>query len=92
MITIEIPKEIVIKVQRADIEQSARKEIIAYILEKNLDISSERFEQYQKEYDDKFFAFEQAKQEVEQTYVLPTIKNPKHWTLEYNSGLLTIEE
>ena len=92
MITIEIPEEVVQKVQKADIEQAARKEIIAYILEKGLDISPERFDAYQADYDAKFFAFEQAKQEIEREFVRATVKNPKSWTLDYNTRILSIEE
>lgn len=92
MITIEVPEEVVQKVQKADIEQAARKEIIAHILEKGLDVSPERFNAYQADYDAKFFAFEQAKQEIERDFVRVTVKNPKNWTLDYHTKILSIEE
>jgi hypothetical protein len=45
-ITIEIPEEIKNATQRADIECSARRDIITYILEKNINIPEERMAAY----------------------------------------------
>ncbi len=80
---IKIPEELRNKVQKADIERSSRRDIITYILEKGIDISPERFDQYQHEYDEKYWAFEQGKQEIENNYVRQAIENPISWTLNY---------
>jgi len=40
---IEIPENISIYVQKADIEQTSRRNVIAYVLSLNIDISNERF-------------------------------------------------
>ena len=62
------------------------------IIERNLDISEERFQKYQKEYDEKYAMFEQAKQNIEKDFVKTTVKNPKQWNLDYTSCILTIKE
>ena len=87
---ITIPHEEAIKVQRADVECSARRDIITHILEKNIQVPVERFNAYQKEYDEKFFAFEQAKSNIERNYVRTTVNNPQSWVLDYNTGEVTI--
>lgn len=56
--TITVPEEIRDLAQKANIERDARRDILLYIMQNDVDISSERFAQYQSEYDDKFFAFE----------------------------------
>ena len=89
-ITVEVPEDVKNKVQRADIEQSAHKEIIATILERDLAVSAERMASYQKEYENKFFAFEQAKSEIEREYVRKATKNPLNWSLDYHTNIITI--
>ena len=90
MKTVTVPDEVRIATQRADIECSARRDIITHILEKNIAIPAECFEAYQKEYDDKFFAFEQAKQKIEKEYVRPAVANPVSWSLDYNTNVVSI--
>ena len=89
-ITIEIPEDVKNKVQRADIECSARRSIITAILEQDLTIPTERFNAYQKEYEDKFFAFESAKTEVEKEYVRTAVSSPASWVLDYNTNIITV--
>lgn len=91
IMTITIPEEVRNKVQKADIERSSRRDIITYIMEKDINISEERFKQYQKEYDEKFFEFEQAKNEIEKNYVVPATKGKaSNWSLDYSSCVVTI--
>lgn len=91
ILTVEIPEEIVATVQKYDIERCARRDIIVYIMENNTNVSPERFAQYQKEYDDKYFAFEAAKSEIEKNYVRPLIKDKAaNWNLDYESHIITI--
>lgn len=90
MVTITVPEEIKNATQRADVECSARRDIITYIMEKNLAVPAERFAEYQKEYDDKFLAFEQAKSRIEKEYVRKAVDNPVSWSLDYNTNVVTI--
>lgn len=88
---ITIPEKLRNDIQRANIERDSRKEIIVYILENNLNVSSERLNQYQKEYEDKFFLFESLKQELENTYIKPLDLNYKKWSLDYSTCEVSIE-
>lgn len=88
---ITIPEKLRNDIQRANIERDSRKEIIVYILENNLNVSSERLNQYQKEYEDKFFLFESLKQELENTYIKPLALNYKKWSLDYSTCKVSIE-
>ena len=90
-IVIEIPEEITTLVQKYDTERSARRDIIIRILEKDIDIPQERFDKYQKEFDEKYFSFEQAKRQVEKDYVIPATGGRKcTWTLNYQDNTVTI--
>lgn len=90
MVTITVPEEVKNETQRADIECSARRDIITYIMEKNIAVPDERFKAYQKEYDEKYFAFEQAKSRIEQEYVRTAVENPVSWSLDYHTNVVTI--
>lgn len=74
-------------VQSADIACSAHRDIITFILSNNIDIPAERFQAYQAEYEKKFSAFEQAKEDLQQKYLagIPAI----NWNLEYATCELT---
>ena len=89
-VTIEVPEDVKNTTQRADIECSARRDIITYILEKNIAVPAERMAAYQKDYDDKYFAFEQAKSELEREYVRKAVSNPINWSLDYHTNIVTI--
>ena len=90
MVTVTIPEEVTTMVQRADIECASRREIITYILENNLNVSMERFAAYQKDYDDKYFKFQQMKAKIEKDYVRTNVENPVSWSLNYNTNVVTI--
>jgi hypothetical protein len=90
-IVITVPEEIRNEVQRYDIERSSRRDIIAYILSGAVNVSEERFAQYQKEYDEKFAAFEQAKSNIEKNFVMPaTSGKASNWSLDYSTCDVTI--
>lgn len=90
--TITIPAELRDKTQRANIERDSRRDILLYIMENNLNISKERIANYQKEYDEKYFKFEQAKATIEKEYVQPSVNNQAlNWSLNYDDCIVTIE-
>lgn len=89
--TIEIPENVTNMVQRFDIERSSRRDIIINIMQNNYDIPADRFDRYQKEYDEKYFAFETAKTEIEKNYVIPATGGRKcNWSLDYATNIITI--
>ena len=90
--TITIPGELRDRAQRANIERDSRRDILLYIMENNLNVSEERIANYQKEYDEKYFEFEQVKATIEKEYVQPATNNQAlNWSLNYNDCIVTIE-
>lgn len=91
-ITITVPEEVRNEVQRYDIERSARRDIIAYVLSNDsMNVSTERMATYQKEYEEKFASFEEAKNKIETEYVQPAANGKAtNWSLDYNSCVITI--
>ena len=95
IINVTIPESIKNLAQKFDIEKNSRQDIIFNILfNKNINISKERFDEYQKDYENKYFAFEQIKKEIEKQYVLPAIKDKSSfisWILDYDTSTIVIE-
>lgn len=91
-ITVTVPEYVRDEVQRYDVERSARRDIIAYILSNDtINIPPERMAEYQKEYDEKFMLFEKAKSKIESEYVKPNAgEKALNWTLDYNTCIVTI--
>ena len=87
-----IPEDIRNITQRANIERDACRDIIVYIMSNKVDIPKERFDEYQKDYDEKFMAFEQAKSIIHDKYVRPFLDSQGvaansnySWNLDYNT-------
>lgn len=89
--TIIVPEEIRDKAQKANVERDARRDILIYIMQNNVNISEERIANYQKEYDEKYFEFEQVKSIIEKEYVMPATEGKaSNWSLDYSSCVVTI--
>ena len=91
-IEITVPEEIRDMAQKANVERDSRRDIITYIMtNSDINISEERFKEYQKEYDEKYLAFEQAKNVIEKDYIMPTTEGKaSNWSLDYSSCVVTI--
>lgn len=81
-------------VESLDYEFSARRDIIAFMIENNMNINSEAFGQYQKEMMEFKVKFSTAKKELEERYVLPILKDNQkaQWMLDYQTCELIITE
>lgn len=89
--TITVPEEVRTLAQKANIERDARRDILLYIMQNNIDIPEDRIARYQKEYDEKFFEFEQAKSIIEKDYVIPAVgRKPLNWSLDYSTCIVSI--
>ena len=89
--TITIPEDLRDRVQNADIECSARRDIITNIITNGaIEPTNEFFQKYQDEYNKSYFAFEKAKSEVEQNYVKKNYPDATNWNLNYNTCQVTI--
>ena len=77
-------------VQRADVEASSLMNLITFMVAHDIDISNERFKQYEKKYQEAFLAFEKAKSDLENKYLKD--KGAKSWNLSYADCELTYEK
>lgn len=78
------------RVQKADIEAASLMNLITFMINHDIDISNERFLQYEKKYQKAFFEFESAKSDIEKKYL--SNLNAKSWNLSYDNCELTYEE
>ena len=87
-----IPEELRTQAQRANIERDSRRDILLYIMSHDdISISEERIARYQKEYDEKYLEFEQAKSIIEKEYVMPaTDGKALNWSLNYHTCVVSI--
>lgn len=92
MITkINVPEEIVKKIELYDIQYHSRQEIITELLKTNNINFQDLLLEYQKDYDEKYFLFQKEKQQLENLYVLPNINSNNYtWNLNYYTNILTI--
>lgn len=89
--TITVPEEIRDLAQKANVERDARRDILLYIMQNDMNIPQERIDRYQKEYDEKYLAFEQAKSIIEKDYVMPaTDGKALNWSLNYSDCVVSI--
>ena len=94
MKVIKVADESVVEyVEGLTYEVDSRKSIIAFMLEHNMDRSTEAFQQYHKEYREYFAELNIAKAQIERDYVLPASNGKKvFWSLDFMTGELTIED
>ena len=91
--TIKITEELSTYIQSLDYEYRTRKELIAFMLTTNMDISSDAFVKYNQEMIKYAIEFDKAKQKLEQEYIIPVIKNKNtQWSLDYFSNIITLED
>ncbi len=76
-------------VQRADVECSARMNLITYLIKNDIGLDNTRFQEYQNDYTKSFGAFEMAKKNLETKYL--SGKNVSSWSLDYATCELSYE-
>jgi len=91
---VEIKGELVDYIESLQYETYARKDIIAFMLEKNMNMSTDSAKEYQKEYKRYFSEYEIALQQLKELYIYanPSIADKEvKWSLDFESKMLTIE-
>lgn len=89
--TITVPEEVRNITQKANVERDARRDILLYIMQNDINIPEERIARYQKEYDEKYLEFEQAKSIIEKDYVKPATNGKAlNWSLNYSNCVVSI--
>ena len=76
-------------VQRADVECSARMNLITYLIKNDIGLDNARFQEYQNDYTKSFETFEMAKKNLETKYL--SGKNVSSWSLDYATCELSYE-
>lgn len=93
ILTIKIPKDLRDDIQRADLESTSLYNILNYITLNDINISKERINKYQQDYQKKIQIFEEKKKQLENDYLFSKISNNKiiHWELNYITSIVTIQ-
>lgn len=79
-------------IERYQYEVFSRRNIIAHMLERGMDISSESFKKYEKDYQDYFVLYESVKQELEEQ--IPEVQDglkKKSWNLDFQTSTVTVD-
>lgn len=76
-------------VQRADIEAASLMNLITFMINHDVNVTNERFADYERRYRDAFVAFEKAKGDLEKKYLINL--GAKSWNLNYESCELSYE-
>ena len=79
-------------VQRANIESDSLMNLITFMINHDVNISNERFKQYNENYTKAFAAFEAAKAMIEKKYLVSANIKAKMWNLAYDTCELSYEE
>lgn len=86
-------REAVDYLEALSVEMEARKDVIAFMLSRDMEIASEQFKAYHRELVEFKGKFETAKREFERTVVLPRTEGKRvDWSLDYASAVLTLTE
>ena len=72
-------------------EVNARKELISFIVSKDMGIDTDTFKKYNKEYMEFYIQYMEAKNKLEEMYVRTAVENPMNWNLDFETGEVTIE-
>lgn len=75
-------------VQRADIDCASAANLLSFMAANNIEMSSERFAEYEERYKQAFYEFTKAKQYIERKYAAP--HNATSWSLDYETCEITL--
>ena len=89
---IQVSKDLCNLVQKANLERNSRRDLLLYIMQNQLNISQEKLQQYQEEYDEKYSNFEKLKLIIENKYVKPIVSPNENysWSLDYYTCEITV--
>lgn len=74
-------------------ETEARRAIISFMLDHDMDRTTEAFQQYHKEYLEFFSELNMVKAQIERDYVLPETNGGQIcWRLDFETGEITLQE
>ena len=84
-------QDIINLLQRLQYEVESRKEIIGFIISTD-GINSESFKKYEKDYQDFYIQYQEAKAQFEELYVKPAVPDASfiNWKLNFERAEVTI--
>ena len=74
-------------VQRANVDASSLANLITFMISNNMDLSNERFQDYEKRYQEAYSAFEREKARIEKKYLAGL--GATSWALDYETCEIT---
>ena len=89
-IEVVIPEKMSDYIEGLMYEVNARKNLVAFCIERGMDLEGEVFQRYHKEYVDFTAEYEMAKKEMEREYVSSKYPGSK-WRLDFATQTLHIE-
>lgn len=85
-----IPQDVSNYIEGLMYEVNARKDLVAFCIDRGISIDSDVFQRYHKEYVDFSAQYEMAKKEMESTYIMPKHPNCK-WNLDFSTHTVVVE-
>ena len=74
-------------VQRANVDSASLANLITFMISNNMDLSNERFQDYERRYQEAFATFEKEKANIEKKYLKGI--NYSSWSLDYETCEIT---
>ena len=85
---IKIPEDICNKIQMLQYELDAHKELLAHMINAGVDVNTDAFKEYNKQYEDIFTEYNRVKQELQTTRLEPNVDSK---LLKWNLNFITTE-
>ena len=90
-IKVTVDEELANYIEGLQYETESRKDLLAFMIGNGYDTNSEAFKAYEKEFQEQFIQYNQAKSELEQKYVYPVTNGVRvNWNLDFGTRELTI--
>lgn len=91
--TLKIDSEIVIDLQRLAVAVESRRDLIAFMISTDMDLTSPKFKEYEEAYESYYFQYSTLKKELENNIIAPAFgkENLIKWNLDFNTEIVTVE-
>ena len=89
-IVVTIPEDVKNGIQALQFEVESRKDLLAHMVNTGVDITSETFKSYEKEYQEFFVKYNVAKEALQDQYLKPAVEGRLvNWNLDFASNEVT---
>ena len=88
---IELPETVRDEIQRLHYEYSHKRDIFAYMIANNYDITSQTFKDYEAECEKAFIAYEAGKEAMQAAYIIPVVGDQSvTWTVDFDNSCVSV--